>query len=209
MMRKCRICKTRLPTESRSHRRTCSERCKKALQRRLKGRDARGKNETDSWMTPDYLFKQLDDEFHFDVDVCASAKSKKCSQFYSIEEDGLKQDWRGVCWCNAPFSEVAKWLRKAYEASLSGKATVVCLVKVATDTKWWREHEKKASEIRFIDHRVKFIRERDGKQGSAPQSHALMIFRPPGERTEYSKAMWERMAAKEATKLELVVWRPL
>jgi len=47
------------------------------------------------WETPIDFFKMLDDEFHFTTDVCATEENKKCSHFYSPEQDGLKQIWGG------------------------------------------------------------------------------------------------------------------
>lgn len=94
---------------------------------------------TDNWATPQEVFDMLDAEFHFEVDVCAIRSNAKCARFYTPKEDGLKQEWKGVNWCNPPYGRTMKeWMKKSYESSLNG-ATVVCLV-VATDVnKTWRE----------------------------------------------------------------------
>ena len=49
----------------------------------------------ESWATPQKFFDELDREFHFDLDACASIENTKCSEFYSKEQDGLQQDWGG------------------------------------------------------------------------------------------------------------------
>ena len=69
---------------------------------------------SDEWETPWNLFNQLNAEFHFNTDVCATPQNKKCAHFYSKDEDGLKQSWRGNCWMNPPYGRVIKdWVEKA------------------------------------------------------------------------------------------------
>ena len=48
------------------------------------------------WETPREFFAQLDKEFHFDLDPCSTHENAKCMKHYTIEEDGLSQDWGGV-----------------------------------------------------------------------------------------------------------------
>lgn len=52
-------------------------------------------SKTVQWETPADLFKKLDDEFHFTVDVCASDGMQKCPRYYNPQTDGLKQEWGG------------------------------------------------------------------------------------------------------------------
>lgn len=124
--------------------------------------------------TPRSLFDPLDVEFGFDIDVCATAFNTKCRRFHDPEADGLKQEWRGVCWCNPPFGAgVTAWVQKAYESSQTGKATVVCLLPARTDTRWWHLYAMKANEIRYLRGRVKF----DGANHNAPFPCAVVVFR--------------------------------
>ena len=48
------------------------------------------------WATPREFFNKLDDEFHFNLDPCSTHENAKCEKHYTIEEDGLSQDWGGV-----------------------------------------------------------------------------------------------------------------
>lgn len=50
---------------------------------------------SDNWATPQELFNQLNNEFAFTLDPCASADNAKCAQYYTKEQDGLKQNWGG------------------------------------------------------------------------------------------------------------------
>lgn len=126
---------------------------------------------TDMWATPQDFFNELNAEFNFQCDVCATNDNAKCDKYYSPEEDGLQQEWQGVCWMNPPYGrQISPWVKKAYESSLNG-ATVVCLLPARTDTKWWHEYCMKG-EIRLVKGRLKFG---DGKN-SAPFPSAVVIF---------------------------------
>lgn len=47
------------------------------------------------WYTPQYLFDQLDREFHFTLDPCTTEESAKCKHYYTIEDNGLSKSWGG------------------------------------------------------------------------------------------------------------------
>ncbi|MEV2910660.1 DNA N-6-adenine-methyltransferase [Paenibacillus larvae] len=129
-------------------------------------------SKTDMWETPQYLFDDLNVEFGFELDVCALPENAKCKRYFTPSEDGLKQEWKGVCWMNPPYGrQISKWIQKAYESSLEG-ATVVGLVPSRTDTKWWHDYCMKG-EIRFIKGRLKF----GGSPHNAPFPNAVVIFR--------------------------------
>ncbi|MCK5602624.1 adenine methyltransferase [Candidatus Pacearchaeota archaeon] len=129
------------------------------------------------WSTPLGLFSQLDDEFNFDLDVCAEEWNAKCKNYISPIKDGLSVPWFGVCWMNPPYGRVIKdWIRKAYEESRRG-VTVVSLVPARTETGWWHDYCLKA-EIRFIRGRVNFINN-NGKSGRPRFGSAVVVFRPP------------------------------
>lgn len=50
---------------------------------------------TDMWATPQAFFDKLDEEFHFDLDVCATPENAKCKKFYTKDDDGLSKEWGG------------------------------------------------------------------------------------------------------------------
>lgn len=127
-------------------------------------------SKTDMWETPQELFDELDNEFHFDLDVCAIAENTKCNSFYTPEQDGLIQPWYGKCWCNPPYGrQIAKWVKKAAESD----CTVVMLLPARTDTKWFHDYIYKRVEIRFLKGRLKF----GNSKNSAPFPSMIVIFR--------------------------------
>lgn len=129
---------------------------------------------TCEWATPPELFKALDAEFGFTCDVCATADNAKCKEFYSPEQDGLAQEWTGVCWCNPPYGrEIGKWVRKAAES----RCIVVMLLLARTDTKWFHDYIYGKTEIRFIKGRLKF----GDAKNSAPFPSIIVIFKRESE----------------------------
>ena len=131
-------------------------------------------SKTDLWATPQDLFNEVDNEFHFDLDVCALPENAKCKRYFSPEMDGLKQDWTGVCWCNPPYGrEIGKWVEKAYNTSLNGY-TVVMLLPARTDTKWFHNFIYNIAEIRFLKGRLKF----GNCNNSAPFPSMIVVFKP-------------------------------
>ena len=66
----------------------------------------------DEWETPLDFFNQLDSEFHFTLDPCCTEKNAKCKKFYTKDDDGLKQTWKGeVVFINPPYSKKTKLIR--------------------------------------------------------------------------------------------------
>jgi phage N-6-adenine-methyltransferase len=123
------------------------------------------------WSTPDDLFGELNQTFHFDLDACASPANAKCPRYFTKEQDALRQSWHGTVWMNPPYGdEIGAFMQKAYEESLAG-ATVVCLVPSRTDTRWWHGYAKRG-QISFLRGRVKF----GGGRTSAPFPSAIVIF---------------------------------
>ena len=50
---------------------------------------------TCEWATPKDFFRELDNEFHFTLDPCATDENHKCNKYYTIKDNGLMQTWGG------------------------------------------------------------------------------------------------------------------
>ena len=73
-------------------------------------------NNSDEWSTPLDIFKELDDEFNFTLDPCATEQNHKCDLYFTAEKDGLSQDWEGHrVFCNPPYSNISAWVEKHFE----------------------------------------------------------------------------------------------
>lgn len=129
---------------------------------------------TDEWYTPLDFYKSLDDEFHFNLDPCATDENHKCDKYFTREIDGLSQKWGGYrVFCNPPYGRViGDWVKKAYEESKKPDTLVVMLIPARTDTKWFHDYIYHKAEIRFIRGRLKF----GGSNNSAPFPSMVVIF---------------------------------
>lgn len=141
--------------------------------------DVHFSSKSNEWTTPKELFDMLDSEFGFTLDPCCTHESAKCDKYYTIDTDGLSQDWsKDVVFMNPPYGrEIGKWVEKAYRECLNG-AVVVCLIPSRTDTKYWHKYIFPNAEIRFMKGRICFG---DGK-GSSPFPSAVVIFDKNKER---------------------------
>jgi phage N-6-adenine-methyltransferase len=157
--------------------------------------DVHFSSKSNEWHTPDWLFKQLDAEFHFDLDAASTHENAKCARHYTAEDDALKQDWSSqgghTVWLNPPYGRlIGKFVKKAYEESLKG-LTVVLLIPARPDTKWWHAYCAKGH-VRFIKGRLKFVNpslpsyreDGDFKMSPAPFPSAIIIF-GRGQGTSY------------------------
>lgn len=127
------------------------------------------------WETPQDLFDKFNDQYHFDLDVCALPENAKCTKFFTPNQDGLKQDWEGVCWMNPPYGrEIGKWVKKAYQEAQKG-ATIVALLPVRTDTKWFHNwiYMMYGVSIEFLDKRLKFV----NSTNMAPFPSMIVVFK--------------------------------
>ena len=84
--------------------------------------DAMFSSNTNEWATPQAFFDELNKEFDFTLDPCATPQNAKCARYFTKEIDGLAQSWRGeVVFCNPPYGrDISKWVAKAYTETLSG-----------------------------------------------------------------------------------------
>lgn len=129
-------------------------------------------SQSNEWATPQSFFDKLNDEFGFTLDPCSTHENSKCQKHYTMEEDGLSQDWGGqVVFCNPPYGrDLPKWVKKCYDESRH--ATIVMLIPARTDTSYFHDYIYHKAEIRFIRGRLKFG---DGKN-SAPFPSMVVIY---------------------------------
>lgn len=132
-------------------------------------------SKSDDWETPQWIFDELDREFHFTLDPCASVFNHKCEKYYTKYENGLNQCWKGeIVFCNPPYGrEIGKWVKKCYLHGVIDNGIAVMLIPFRTDTKWFHEYIYNKSEIRFIKGRLKF----GNSKNSAPFPSMIVIFK--------------------------------
>lgn len=137
----------------------------------MKGQSTLFSRASDEWETPQDLFDALNASHGFTLDVCATAENAKCKKFFTEQENGLEQSWRGeVVWCNPPYSKIAAWVAKA----VAEKTKVVMLIPARTDTKWFHDniYNNDYARVQFLRGRLKF----SGSKNSAPFPSMIVEF---------------------------------
>lgn len=127
------------------------------------------------WLTPPELYKELDEEFHFDFDP---APYPKPDNF-----DGLISDWGKSSYLNPPFGSImhegkkkgaTAWARKAIEENKKGKQVVM----VYPIDKWVLMLLAAGAEVRNLGD-VRWLATEDNQAGKGSGRHiACFILRP-------------------------------
>jgi len=75
-------------------------------------------SKSDNWATPQSFYDELNKEFNFTLDPCATKENAKCAKFYTMEDDGLSKSWDNeIVFCNPPYGRSIKhWVKKASES---------------------------------------------------------------------------------------------
>ncbi len=101
---------------------------------------------TNDWITPKWIIdafdgyaqENLDKPQYFDLDPCSSITQPWiCARdAYTVEQDGLRQNWYGTVWCNPPYgSHAEKWVKK-----LAQHGNGIALIFARIETKLWQDY---------------------------------------------------------------------
>jgi hypothetical protein len=106
----------------------------------------------DEWLTPPHVIEALGE---FDLDPCSPIVRPwdTAKKYYTIEDDGMIQNWEGRVWCNPPYGkETFKWIDK-----LADHGNGIALIFARTETKGFFESVwNRADAIYFIKGRLTF-----------------------------------------------------
>lgn len=150
-----------------------------------------GEDKKHYWLTPPELYKQLDDEFHFDFDPCPNYDNPLPGMpILPKDFDGLTSRWGESNYINPPFGSIihngrkkgpTAWVRKTIEEHRLYNSTNVYVFPV---DKWVLMLLKEMSfvvgesEVRNLGD-VRWCATEDGSQGKGTGRHiACFILRP-------------------------------
>jgi phage N-6-adenine-methyltransferase len=111
----CRQCKAPLARQPTGRpRQFCSDACRvAALRKRQKPHRlaVHFSSKTVEWPTPQDSFDRLDAEFGpFTLDPAATPANAKCARYFTLDDDGLAQEWTGRVFMNPPYGRpLAGW----------------------------------------------------------------------------------------------------
>lgn len=146
------------------------------------------KSKKDDWKTPERVLRgvQMDG---IDLDPCPGDETDIGEVNYYQRDgfDGLNDPWKGIVYCNPPFSEDTDWLEKAVEESQRDQVVRVYFVtadKTDVGESWHQFVAPHAQFTCFFKYRIKYIDPKTGEQAGNPSfGTALHVFgsTPPVE----------------------------
>jgi phage N-6-adenine-methyltransferase len=128
----------------------------------------------DAWETPQPVFDELDEIFHFARDLAASDHNHKCTTYYTRQNSSLVFDWRilgGWSWLNPPFSDIATWLRLCRSMSV-----VVLLPANRTYNDWFHDLVLPHAAISWGRGRVQYVAPPGIEQSTVRFASMLAIY---------------------------------
>ena len=114
------------------------------------------------WLTPPWLIEALGS---FDLDPCAPVNRPwdTAKNHFTIDNNGLLQQWQGRVWLNPPFDSLNMWLMKMSEHNNG-----IALLPARTETEYFHNYVFPVAEsILFLNKRIKFLH-RDGTIAKSP-----------------------------------------
>lgn len=114
-----------------------------------------------------------------DLDPASHAMANKvvcASRFFTIADDGLRQEWAGRVWLNPPFSAWAQWVPKVINEWRSGRIPQMCVLAAmrTLTAQYFNPLLRECDCICIIRGRIKFW---GGVAGDSPDDgHAVFYF---------------------------------
>ena len=102
----------------------------------------------------------------------------KAETYYTIDNNGLDQEWYGNVWLNPPYSaqEIKQFIDKLMLEFGNGNVTqAILLTNNNTDTSWWHKSVKQCGAVCFTDGRISFYNDR-GKSSSPTNGQNFIYF---------------------------------
>jgi hypothetical protein len=140
------------------------------------------------WYTPGWLLTASAEAMGggIDLDPASSdaqqaAAPVRAAHYFTIDDDGLSQPWRGRIFLNPPYAArvidlfVIKLL---HERHIGNLRQAVLLTNSSTETQWWQAAAEQCSALCFLRRRVRFLKVVDGAltPGSSSPSHPHSVF---------------------------------
>lgn len=143
------------------------------------------KRKRNDYKTPPVLYQMALDYWgidFFDVDTCCSDTHIPAT-IYCINGkiDGLTFPWQEFNWCNPPFNECAKWIKKACDEQQKGNKTAM-LIPVRAETKYWHEYILNNPKIDLNKHIIwlkkgyKFLNRDNAEMGVFKNALCIVFF---------------------------------
>ena len=133
---------------------------------------------SDVWVTPQWI---IDNIGISDLDPCAYLPDgiepyvKTASNYFTEEQDGLKQDWSRYknAFVNFPYSQSKLWMEKCLHEYRKG-CQIIVLCFARTETLAWQNNVIHATGLNLIKRRIRFL-DSSGKERSNGNAPSCLI----------------------------------
>lgn len=130
-------------------------------ERHIRGTFGTGENE---WYTPEKYIRYAHEVLGaIDLDPASTSIANeviKAAKYFSIQDNGLEQEWSGTVWLNPPYAQphIALFVSKMVADVRSGRIVHgIMLTHNYTDTSWFHEAASVANAICFTKGRIGFL----------------------------------------------------
>jgi ParB family chromosome partitioning protein len=145
-------------------------------------RDA--ENSTDEWYTPVRFIEAaravLGD---IDLDPASSTSANlvvQARRYFTVDNDGLSQEWHGRVWLNPPYSDTKLWVDKLVAEYTAGRVSEAVLTIFAnTSTQYFKPLWHYT--LCFPVGRIKFINRNPAKDGNSATKDSVFVYLGPDD----------------------------
>ena len=136
---------------------------------------------SNEWYSPSWIVepaRTVLGGFDLDPASCEEAnETVRAARYFTANDDGMAQPWRGRVWCNPPYSDrdLVRWVAKLVEAFDSGAVPeAVMLLPAYTETKMAQAALKHCRAVCFPARRVQF--NRPGLPATNPPAASMVVY---------------------------------
>jgi ParB family chromosome partitioning protein len=134
------------------------------------------------WHTPqDVIDAARDVLVTIDLDPAsteAAQRTVRAARYFTKEDDGLTQEWRGKVWLNPPYAqpEIANFVEKLIDEYVAGRVSqAILLTHNFSDTQWFHAAARAARVFCLTKGRVRFV-DTDGNLASPTNGQCFFYF---------------------------------
>jgi phage N-6-adenine-methyltransferase len=156
------------------------------------------------WFTPTKYLESVRHVFggRIDLDPASSDAAQlnvDAKQYFTVDDDGLAQQWRGNIFLNPPYAMpwIDLFVNKIVESYTAKEITQgILLTNNATDTKWFHLALQHCNAVCFTRGRISFIKSINGislEKGSPAVGQAFFYFGSGASRFESGFSLYGRI----------------
>lgn len=142
---------------------------------------AQGTGENEWYTPPEYIASAREVLGEIDLDPASSDianQTVRAERFFSLEDDGLAQAWKGRVWMNPPYAQpwIARFTEKLVAEYAAGNVSeAIALTHNYTDTAWFQHAARACDAICFTRGRIGFLSP-TGERAAPTQGQAFFYF---------------------------------